>query len=215
MIEAGTYTVWQLYRFYIRGKNPKNEDVVNYINSTVDAEFRDYAWMIAKHESRDQYTGTYYNQFNPSDHLTELPFKSGGSSYYGWGIAQIDNGQSGSVTAEVYDWHRNVVSLNAKLQSKASDASRFLGYYREAYSALPNWSEPPPINVNGVVIPAMEWSVLTLYNGARGIPGQTTPTHSDVFLSPLQFNPQTGEWIFHHNTLNPNYVRDVISESNP
>ena len=38
-------------------------------------------------------------------------------------------------------------------------------------------------------------------------------THNRAFLSPLQFDPQTGRWIFHQNTTNPNYVRDVMTDA--
>ena len=50
-------------------------------------------------------------------------------------------------------------------------------------------------------------------DGAPGIPSQTTPTHNQFFRSPLQFVPSTGQWIFHHNSVNPNYVRDVFMDS--
>ena len=207
MIEAGTYTVWQLYRFYIRGKNPKNEDAVNYINSHVDAEFRDYAWMIAKHESWDQYTDTYYNQFNPSDRLTELPFKSGGSSYYGWGIAQIDKGQTRSVTAEVYDWHRNIISMNEALQQKRTLFLSFMADYRRAYSQSVSWVEPPATySLGNLTLPFEAWGVLTLYNGAGGIRWQTLPTQTTDIRSPWEFcpgpTPSSGTWVLHQNSQN-------------
>ena len=214
MIEAGTYTVWQLYRFYIRGKNPKNEDVVNYINSHVDAEFRDYAWMIAKHESRDEYTGTYYNQFNPSDRLTELPFKSGGR-YYGWGIAQIDKGQSGSVTAEVYDWHENVKSMNRALREKLVEYRHFIWMYRVTYQNDPTttWVEPDmsTINVDGYDVPAEMWGVMNCYNGKGGIL-QTTIGMFGNQKSPVKFNPLTSSWEFYINMND--YVQAVLQDRN-
>ena len=153
------------------------------------------------------------NQFNPSNPLIEQPNKTGGPDHWGWGIAQIDKGENGDTTAEVYDWHENVASMNAILRNKRADALRFLGYYSSAYSNQSNWSEPPSTNINGHVVSAEVWATLTLYNGAYGIPGQTTPTHSREFSSPLQFLPSTGRWIFHTNTLNPDYVRDVFTDS--
>lgn len=45
------------------------------------------------------------------------------------------------------------------------------------------------------------------------IPGQTTPTRSIPFYSPLEFVPATGEWKFHTNSFNANYVRDVLSDA--
>jgi hypothetical protein len=202
---------FEVAKFSIRGKNPLDAVVKNYIDSNVDEEFRDYAWMIAKHESRNPPTGQVYNQFNPSGgNYKELPFKGNGDYNWGWGIGQIDRGENNSRTAEIYDWHENVKSMNATLRNKRSNALRFLGYYASAYSNQSNWSDPPSTNINGHVVSAEMWATMTLYNGASGIPEQRTPTHNKVFFSPLQFNPQTGEWLFHQNTRNPNYVRDVM-----
>ena len=208
MIEAGTYTVWQLYRFYIRGKNPKNEDVVNYINSHVDAEFRDYAWMIAKHESWDRYTDTYYNQFNPSDRLTELPFKSGGS-YYGWGIAQIDKGQSGSVTAEVYDWHRNIQSMNDKFNQALTSYNNMINFIQAAYPSvtLPN-PETVVIDISGFEVSAKAWSIMIFYNGIGGCYRQTI--NGEKRRYPIEYDPVNNTWIFHPN--DKDYVRLVIGD---
>lgn len=57
------------------------------------------------------------------------------------------------------------------------------------------------------------WFANPNYNGTEGIPEQRTPTHNRTFLNPLQFDPQTGRWIFHQNTINPNYVRDVMTNA--
>jgi len=200
------------YPLKIRGKNPRDEIAREYITSLAPADTREYAWKIAKHESL---SGTrFYNQYNPSGNsYKELPFKGNGASNWGWGIAQIDKGQFGDTTAEVYDWHKNVQAMANKLTTALSDARRFVGYYRSAYSANSNWSEPPSTDVDGVTVTAEMWAVLVLYNGAEGIPGQTTPTHERRFHSPLQFMPATGDWIFHSNTRNPDYVRNVLSHA--
>ena len=197
------------YPFSIRGKNPLDAAARAYITANVDAEFQSYAWMIAKHESMN--TGNrVYNQFNAAGAQKEKP---NWGPPHGWGIAQIDKGRNGDSTAEVYNWRTNVLSMAKILRDKRSDAVRFLGYYSSAYSNQPNWSDPPSTNINGHVISAAMWSTITLYNGAFGIPGQTTPTHNSEFSSPLQFVPATGQWLFHSNTINPNYVRDVFSDS--
>ena len=199
------------YPFSIRGKNPLDATARAYITANVDAEFQSYAWMIVKHESWDT-GGRIYNQFNPSE--SQYKEKPNWGYPHGWGIAQIDKGRNGDSTAEVYDWHVNIVAMNTILRSKRADAIRFLGYYSSAYANHPNWSEPPSTNINGRLVSAEMWSTITLYNGALGIPGQTTPTHhNSEFSSPLQFVPATGQWIFHSNTINPNYVRDVFSVS--
>ena len=106
-----------------------------------------------------------------------------------------------------------VGGMNAILISKRADATRFLGYYSSAYSNHPNWSEPPSTNINGYVVSAEMWSTITLYNGAGGIPGQTTPTSPVTFYSQVEFVPATGKWKFHTNSYNPNYVRDVLLDS--
>ena len=40
------------YPFSIRGKNPLDATARAYITANVDEEFQQYAWMIAKHESK-------------------------------------------------------------------------------------------------------------------------------------------------------------------
>ena len=203
--------VYTIYPFYIRGKNPLDATAKAYIDANVDTEFQPYAWMIAKHESKIHNASRFYNQFNPiTNAYKELPNYG---SPHGWGIAQIDKGRNGDSTAEVYDWHVNVASMNTILREKRSTAIRFLGYYSSAYSNYPTWTPPPSTNINGHVVSPELWSILTLYNGTKDIPWQETPTSPSRFQSPLQFNPSRGQWIFHHNSINPNYVRDVVTDS--
>ena len=205
-VQVGDSTA-MTYPFSIRGKNPLDATARAYITANVDPEFRPYAWMIAKHESKAG--NRVYNQFNPSNPLKELPNKTGGADRWGWGIAQIDRGVNGDSAAEVYDWHENVASMNATLRSKKTrDYDRFIGYYREAYANNPTtqWIEPSTVstNVNGYEVSAEMWGVLTLYNGAEGVPPQTVGTHVGV-QCPLEFCPTTTNWIFHAN------VRDYVS----
>ena len=182
------------------------------ITANVDAEFQSYAWMIAKHESKSG--SRVYNQFNPSNPLIELPNKTGGANRWGWGIAQIDKGENGDSTAEVYNWHTNVVAMNAILREKKTrDYERFIRYYREAYANDPStqWVEPSNVtkNVDGYEVTAEMWGVLTLYNGVENVPGQRLPGRPE-FRSPLQFDPVTTNWIFHANTND--YVRKVVED---
>ena len=202
------------YPFSIRGKNPLDSVARAYITAQVPASTADYAWRISKHECKAGNATRFYNQFNPlQDSYKELPFKGNGANNWGWGLAQIDRGRNNSNTAEIYDWHQNVDAMRAKLQEASNNTTRFIGYYSSAYSTLPNWTEPPSTNINGQVVSGEIWSILTLYNGSGGIPGQTTPTRTTPFHSPLEFVPATGEWIFHTNSYNPNYVRDVLSDA--
>ena len=202
------------YPFSIRGKNPLDTVARAYITSQVPANTAAYAWKISKHECKTGNATRFYNQFNPSqDAYRELPFKGNGASNWGWGLAQIDRGRNNGNTSEIYDWHQNVDAMRAKLQEACNNATRFIGYYSSAYSSLPNWTDPPSTNINGYAVSAEMWSILTLYNGAGGIPGQTTPTRPVTFHSPMEFIPTTGEWKFHTNSRNPNYVRDVLSDA--
>ena len=62
--------------------------------------------------------------------------------------------------------------------------------------------------------PRSSYTICSKYWFQRGgIPGQTTPTRSIPFYSPLEFVPATGEWKFHTNSFNANYVRDVLSDA--
>ena len=202
------------YPFSIRGKNPLDSVARAYITAQVPASTAPYAWRISKHECKAGNATRFYNQYNPlQDSYKELPFKGNGANNWGWGLAQIDRGRNNDNTAEIYDWHQNVDAMRAKLQEASNNTTRFIGYYSSAYSALPNWTEPPSTNINGQVVSGEIWSILTLYNGSGGIPGQTTPTRTTPFHSPLEFVPATGEWIFHTNSYNPNYVRDVLSDA--
>ena len=194
------------YPLAIRGKNPLDATAREYITANVDAEFQPYAWMIAKHESKSG--SRVYNQFNPSNPLIELPNKTNGANRWGWGISQIDKGEDGDSTAEVYDWHENVASMNATLRDKKRDYNRFIGYYREAYANNPatQWIEPDNVttNIDGYEVSAAMWGILTLYNGAQGILPQTAGRHRG-FQCPLEFCPLTTNWVFHAN------VRDYVS----
>ena len=202
------------YPFSIRGKNPLDSVARSYITAQVPANTASYAWRISKHECKAGNATRFYNQFNPSQNsYKELPFKGNGANNWGWGLAQIDRGRNNANTSEIYDWHQNVDAMRAKLQEASNNTRRFIGYYSSAYSALPNWTEPPSTNINGQVVSGEIWSILTLYNGSGGIPGQTTPTRTTPFHSPLEFVPAKGEWIFHTNSYNPNYVRDVLSDA--
>lgn len=202
---AGRFSGTTTYK--VRGKNPRDTVARAYIDSNVPAATSEYAWKIAVHESRQG--ARIYNQFNSGGASAELPNKGSG---FGWGIAQIDN-HTGNVDQtpfeQVWDWHENIAAMNAKLIYALERTNVFIGYYREAYGSLPNWTEPPSITVIGETVSAEMWSVLTIYNGVGGVPPQTAGGHSG-FRSPLEFNPRTGRWIFHSNTTNPDYVRRVV-----
>ena len=165
--------------------------------------------MIAKHESKSG--NRVYNQFNPSGSKAELP---NWGTPYGWGLAQIDKGEDGDTTAEVYNWHENISSMNEKLQSALSDYNRFVGYYRDLYANDPTtqWCEPDDVKttIDGYEVSAKMWSVLTFYNGAGGCPRRYLA--GAWRLVPLEFNPATTNWVLHVNSQN--YVNVTVSDRN-
>lgn len=87
--------------------------------------------------------------------------------------------------------------------------------YRSAYQndASTQWFEPDNIttNVNGTVISARQWTIMTLYNGAGGthplpFPGQ------EQYSTPIHFDPVTTNWILYTNSRN--YVPVVFGDVN-
>jgi len=199
------------YPFYIRGKNPLDATARAYITANVDAEFQPYAWMIAKHESKAG--NRVYNQFNAANNqYKELP---NWGTPYGWGIAQIDKGRNGDSTAEVYNWHANVGAMNATLRDKRARFDVIIGMYRAAYQndASTQWFEPDNVttNVNGILISARQWSIMTLYNGAQGthplpFPGQ------ENYSTPIHFDPVATNWVLYTNSKD--YVPVVYGDAN-
>ena len=194
--------------FFIRGKNPLDATVRDYINTHVDEEFRPFAWMIAKHESKKG--NRIYNQFNPDDVKTEQPFKGDGASNHGWGIAQIDKGSNERcTTAEVYNWHVNIDSMNETFRQKKREFyTRFIGYYRQEYGTHPSWVEPEEVvtTVDGVTITVKDWAYMTFYNGVGGINASTIGGNSIV--TPISFD-ETG-WSCYPNQNN--YIQRVIAD---
>ncbi len=202
------------YPFSIRGKNPLDATARAYIDANVDAEFADYAWMIAKHESKTGET-RYYNQFNPSEGSHKgRPFKGNGTATnpnWGWGIGQIDGEFMES--SVVWDWHENVQRISAVLASKRQTYFNHISYFRASYGNNGNWTEPPSIEIEGVHLTAENWAVLIYYNGVQGVVGRETPTHRRLFYPAVSFDPETGVWSFNRNTRNPTYVEDVLRDS--
>ena len=162
-------TVVKTIPFFIRGKNPTDNVASNYISTAVDPAFRDFAWMIAKHESRTWSANgqRVYNQFNPRGSIQEHPMKGENEikdstviTNWGWGICQIDHGTNFTlaVTAEVYDWHHNVEKMNLILREKDALYDSLIRMYRNTYQSQPgvSWSEPSVLttNVSGRVVTA-------------------------------------------------------------
>ena len=193
------------------GKNPLDATARVYIDTNVDEEFRSYAWMIAKHESKAG--DRVYNQFNPSGSRKELP---NWGSPDGWGLCQIDRSANTSpndviVTSEVYNWKTNVLAMNAVLSDKLNTCNRFIGYFRNTYGELPTWVEPDNVftNIGGQSVSAKDWAVMTLYNGVEGV--EESQVSGRRIRSPVVFLPQEGAWRFCRNTND--YVVVTVSDS--
>lgn len=200
------------YAFKIRGKNPKDADVVTYINETVGIEFSDYAWKMAKHESFGY--GCSYSQFNAGGPYRELPNLG---SPQGWGIAQIDYSaerpERVASTAEVYDWHANVNSMNTILNQKLTRYNDTITYFRNRCNQeMPSqWREPTNVSTNiaGTVVSAKQWSIMTLYNGAAGC-GENIVINGVTNATPIYF--RRGRWELRDNVRSyvPNVLRTQV-----
>ena len=209
--------------FFIRGKNPTDNVASNYISTAVDPAFRDFAWMIAKHESRTWSANgqRVYNQFNPRGSIQEHPMKGENEikdstvvTNWGWGICQIDRGPTGTVSRIVYDWRHNVDEMNSVLREKRAIYRTLVGYYRQTYQndSSVYWVEPDALvtNVNGIAVSAEKWAVMTLYNGSKGLPAPEIGAFG-VQKTPLVFDPETSTWRFHTNSKN--YVPNVLQSA--
>ena len=213
------------HEFSIRGKNPLDATARAYITANVDEEFRSYAWKIAKHETIVGVglpvngvitNGICYNQFNPIGRYKELPDFG---SPDGWGIGQIDRSRNRlpamnyTTTKEVYDWHESVASMNQVLRTKRNRYLQIVGWFRTKYQNDPSvrWVEPNvTTNLNGVVLSARDWSIITLYNGTEGCDKLTVLGRPRVG-SPIHFDPQTSSWRLSTNVHN--YAPNVFDEA--
>ena len=78
-----------------------------------------------------------------------------------------------------------------------TNAITITGYtFRNAYGNQSNWKEPPAAyTINGLTLSAEAWGIITLYNGADGVP--RTTIGSESCYCPWVFEPQTGQWLFY------------------
>ena len=187
-------------QFLLRGKNPLDAEARAHIDASVGAAFDDYAWGMARHESRQG--NRVYNQFNTQATI-EGTLNWGTPN--GWGVAQIDRpiNNPGVTTAEVWNWRQNIEAMQGKLVEKQTVYTRFIGYFRDSYGNQANWSEPPAAHTIGnTTLSAEAWGVMVLYNGSGGVPFSFPPSRPQGFQSPWIFNPTTGAWTFHDNLNN-------------
>ena len=187
------------YSFFIRGKNPKDEEVESFIRANVSSPDDDIVLAIARHENRwGQYV---YNQFNPGPASYVETLNWGKPS--GWGIGQIDrSGTRGGfvTTAEAWDWKVNVVCMINAFMEKVRTQTTFINRFRRTYGADANWVEPDSAYVHvpetAIALPAKTWGGIVLYNGTNGIPSSFAD--KSTFVSPWKFTPGNG-WRFWDN----------------
>ena len=105
--------------------------------------------------------------------------------------------------------------MNATLRDKRARFDVIIGMYRAAYQndASTQWFEPDNVttNVNGILISARQWSIMTLYNGAQGthplpFPGQ------ENYSTPIHFDPVATNWVLYTNSKD--YVPVVYGDAN-
>lgn len=162
------------------------------------------------------------NASTTSSILAERPMKGENevrettvNTNWGWGMCQIDHGTNFAiaVSAELYDWHHNVDKMNSVLREKEVLYNSLIQMYRVSYQSKPGvlWSEPTSLttNINGRIVSAHEWGVLTLYNGTSSVPLTPIGTFGS-WRSPVKFDPTTSTWKLYSN--DKDYVRRVVED---
>lgn len=238
----GTLLKTDKFIFYIKGMNPPDATVTNFIANNFALRYRSYAGAILRHESKVTVTngndaGTYtFCQFNPGGATKWLPNKTDDTrdkkgnpvKQYGWGIGQIDKGAltNGATrwvtTAEVWNWRTNVLNSAAIFEEKKVNYEAMLGKIRHSYPT--KWVEPPATNiVNGIHMSAEQFAVTVLYNGGGGVQQTRVKTNDNPeawgYIScPLAFDSTkspANRWTFSDNSKK--YADKISKElsSNP
>ena len=209
--------------FYIRGMNPKDVWVEDYLYNRLLlrglTNYVPFARFMLRHESSQQGTNENgvlvwkaYNQFNAFNFNTVkagTPNKTASTNDHGWGIGQITTNRFKSIgfvpTAVVWNWKTNINEVVRTLEDAQNTYLDHIGHFRNAYGNQSNWCEPPSTyTIEGITLPAEAWAVMIYYNGVDkaengGVPKSKVPGYSKEFQSPWKFNEITGNWTFHQN----------------
>jgi len=211
-----TETAEKHFIFPIRGKNPKDADVLAYINQVIDPAFLNIAKHIAIVESKqvDGYEAgkpiwRIYNQFNAGTFANQTtkevapvgtPNRSNDTK--GWGIGQITTTAFTDKivpTAVVWNWQANITEIARVLNDQRTAHNTCINSQRrwcEKYGR--KWVDPPDTHTfNGFTFTTMEWTVMVLYNGPEGLPwskGIRSNREEKDVQSPWAFSPNTGTW---------------------
>ena len=204
-------------KFRVRGMNPTDAAVTNYIAEAISPAYTNFAWAIFVKETREPQKlpgqpkyDRIYNQFIPcdtsrnggSDLKTIIPF----ARYHlnwgqpdGWGIGQIDrsgdNPPSKTETEEAWDWKANIRSANVKLNEKLTLHNTLVGYFEADYGTESYWVNLPATHtINNTTLTSAQWATIVLYNGAQGVTKSerryllNTQGKPVEFQSPWKFN---------------------------
>ena len=210
-----------MFPFYIRGLNPPDAVVRDYISDTVADAFKGYAWSIYQHETR---SGAFvFNQFNVRGQYKHLP---NWGKPDGWGITQIDRSKSKGVTTteEVYNWRTNILNGSSILSEKLATHKDMLAKIKRSYPD--KWVEPPAtILFSNSMWSTEQLAVTVLYNGAAGVTETAVITNNNSKLwgkikSPLVFNEKASpanRWSFCDNRTNYAFkvTREFFPETQP
>jgi hypothetical protein len=227
-VEGETLVAPRQFQFRIRGKNPMDGDVLQYINNHPTKSR--FAWAIVQHESRQTAKGVsrVFNQFNSGGEKRELPNFSGNpTKENGWGIAQLDKPLGEPTdTGEVYSWKMNLAKFQRELDQKKTTAQQYVDLIRRIYAPQGLWEAPPAVFVReGTVTPmdSSELATMQLYNGAAWLlevsgttikydgPYTTDPHGGKRYISCWQYHadyPAGHRWEFKPNKNN--YVYKVV-----
>ena len=198
-------------RFFIRGKNPQDNEAESFIRANVSSPDDDIFLAIARHENRwGRYT---YNQFNAGPPLFVEKLNYGYPD--GWGICQIDRSGTGgdTTTAEAWNWKTNVLSGKSVFSEKIETQTTFINRFRNEYGEDEDWQEPDAAYIHvpetGIALSAVRWGGIVLYNGTSGVPSSTVDGRT--FASPWTFS-LAGGWTFWDNINS--YARNIALEMN-
>jgi hypothetical protein len=231
------------FNFFIRGMNPKDEAVTNYIHDLVCAAptlgpgYSEIARKIAQHESKQLRANTAFNQFNSAGSTVWLPNKTDDMKdkngnpvkQWGWGIFQDDEGALDNptnknyvTTASVFNWQTNCIHGVNKLAQKKATHIRFMGYFQNDYETVPPQNVPDLFG--GWQFTTEQFGTVVLFNGAdeekipvseywAGFEADGITPIIKGFRSPVAYNLNGNHQWTYHDNRN-NYAERIGNELN-
>ena len=230
----------QTYLFSIRGKNPEDNKCKEYIDSKFLPQEMWFGYAIAKHETKGEGGGLYYNQFK--ENLNGMPnhHKDSDDTPGGFGVFQVTGDASSQLNkiprGQIWNWQDNVKAGLEIIKSKVPEAKAWLLSQKQqaldeiGTNSVPsiqmprNQMDAPPytirLNTDGG-IPANSKHTFTdsdiiggiiikMYNGAAPI----APGHTTGTGHFCVWYNQDGVWEFRRKASNSDvtYVDRVAKE---